>query len=136
MSYKMDSAEHSFFYEGVCNMNTTQNNDNKNDEMINFWYIPITLIFLFAISIFNLPYGFYTFLRIITFGLSLLFAFAYYCCKGRLSFISCAAIAIAILWNPIIPIYLDKETWVRLDIIGCVIELIMLICSYKICKEK
>ena len=49
--------------------------------------------------------------------------------------ISILAIIIAILWNPVLPIYLDKETWVCLDVIAIVLEIVMLSFSYKIWRK-
>lgn len=109
--------------------------ENEEDKPLKFWKIPIALIVLFSISIFDLPYGFYTFLRISVCLLSLFFAFIYYGYKEKISLLSATAIAIAILWNPVLPIYLDKETWVGLDVMAISIEVIMLIFSYKIWKK-
>jgi uncharacterized membrane protein YhfC len=78
----------------------------------------ITALFL-LIGIFSLPYGYYTFLRIIvtTCGaLNVYFAF-----QEKKQFVLILSVLITILFNPIIPIYLQKETWVALDIIAALI---------------
>ena len=111
------------------------NDQNTEKKFYKLWKIPIVLIALFAVSVFDLPYGFYTFLRIVVFILSLLFALCYYCCQERLSLFSVISIVIAIFWNPIMPIYLDKETWVCLDIIAAVLEIVMFIFSYKLWRK-
>lgn len=111
-------------------------NTSEKEKPLNIWKIPMALIVLFIISIFDLPYGFYTFLRIVVCLFSIIFAFSYYCLNNGLSFISITAIAIAILWNPLIPISLDKETWVYLDVIAIVIEILMSILSYKTIKKQ
>ena len=106
---------------------------NENDT-IGFWKIPIVLIILFFISIFDLPYGFYTFLRIAVCFFSVVFALFYYS-EADISFAPITSIAIAILWNPVKPVTLTKEAWVRLDMIAIVLETIMLFLSYRICKK-
>lgn len=113
----------------------TSESTSEGENPLNIWKIPMALIVLFFISMFDLPYGFYTFLRIIVCLFSITFAFSYYCFNNGLSFVSITAIAIAILWNPIIPASFDKETWVCLDIIAIVLEAIMLFSSYRIVKK-
>lgn len=99
-----------------------------------FWLIPIILIVLFLISICDLEYGFYTFLRICVFVMSLLLAFCIYMFDGSTMMIAINVI-IAILWNPILPIYLDKDTWVALDIIASILECVIGFYSYKLWKD-
>lgn len=105
--------------------------ENKETK---FWLIPIVLIALFFISIFDLPYGFYTFLRIAVCILSLIFVFFCYTYDCRIEFLI-PSVLVAILWNPILPVYLDKETWVIFDVIAIVVEGILAIFSYKLWKE-
>jgi hypothetical protein len=126
-----DASDHAKFCT-KCGYKLNAGNEN---DVVGFWKLPLTLIILFFISIFDLPYGFYEFLRLIVCLFSVVFAFFYFCCKDSLSFASITAIAIAILWNPVMPVTLDKETWVCLDIIAIVLESIMLYLSYQICKE-
>ena len=106
----------------------------ENDKT-KLWLIPLTLMALFFISIFDLPYGFYTFFRIVVFALSLFFGLVYYGLKGNISFISILSFLIAVLWNPIIPVYLDEDTWVTLDIVAIFLEAIMIYPSYKLWKN-
>ena len=115
-----------------CGYKLISNNEN---DIIGFWKIPIVLMILFFISIFDLPYGFYEFLRIAVCFFSIVFALFYYLCEGNLSFVSITSIVIALLWNPVKPVTLDKGTWVHLDMIAIVLEAIMLFMSYRICKK-
>ena len=115
--------------------NVIASEENKDEKTLKFWKIPIILIILFAISIFDLPYWYYSFLRIAVCILSINFAFSYYCHKERFSFLSLTAIVIAMLWNPVIPIHLDREIWIFLDIIAIITEVIMLFFSYTIWKK-
>jgi hypothetical protein len=63
------------------------------------------------IAIFDMPYGFYEFLRIITFvgiiGLMYLFSSQI----SQPTFLLLFLIIIGLLWNPILPIYLDRGSW-------------------------
>lgn len=106
---------------------------NDKNSWIEFWIFPIILIILFFVSVFDLPYVFYTLLRVFVFIISLLFAFCCYCCDDKIAVVISAIIAI--IWNPIMPVYLDKETWVILDVIALIIECCLAIYSYRLWKE-
>lgn len=93
--------------------------------------LPFVLILIFLLSIFDMPYGFYTFARIAIFALSLVFLYILYNHNEDFSLKFIPIIVIAILWNPIFPIYLDKETWVVLDIVAIITEIIVSILSIK-----
>ena len=82
----------------------------------------LTLGILFFVSVFNLPYGFYTFMRVFTLVLSALYVFYYYSETEKFSLTFIPVLAIGILWNPIAPIYMDKNTWVVFDYIAAIIE--------------
>lgn len=108
----------------------------EKDKPPKFHLIPIVLCFAFILSVFDMPYGFYQFMRIIVFIFSLVFAFLHHVYSEGFSFSSLSAIVIAILWNPLYPIYLqDKDLWITLDVIAAVIECVMTISSYKIYKN-
>ena len=59
-------------------------------------------------------YDFYLILRWFICGVSIFFAYTNYNDNKKIPFIE---IAIAILFNPIYPIYMDKSSWVIFDII-------------------
>ena len=66
-------------------------------------------------AIFPLPYGYYQLLRMIvaiSCGIS-----AYKAYEDKNQVLSIAFALVLILFNPIAPIYLDKGTWVFIDII-------------------
>lgn len=75
---------------------------------------------LLLLAIADMPMGYYTFLRIVvTIGAILIIISDYK--EGINAWVIVFGI-IAILFNPIIPIYLhDKELWVMLDIIAAII---------------
>ena len=70
---------------------------------------------LLLFAIFPLPYGYYQLLRIVVTISSGISAFKAYENKNQALTIVFALIFI--LFNPIIPIYLDKEIWTFIDII-------------------
>lgn len=58
-------------------------------------------------------YDFYIILRWFTFGSSLYIA---YCSYNENNMVPYIEIAIAILFNPLYPIYMEKSTWVLFDL--------------------
>ena len=109
--------------------------NNKKGKMVKFWKIPMVLIAVFLFSIFDLPSEFYAIMRLVVFTLSIPFAYFYIRCKDEVTFLSGSAIVIAILWNPFLPIYLQKEVWIFLDIFAASLEFCMLESSYALWKE-
>lgn len=84
----------------------------------------IPAIFL-LIGLADLPIGYYTFLRIIVFIASFLLSLKTYNDKNKLSCWTILFAITAILFNPLIPVYLnDKEIWSILDVIVAVIFII------------
>lgn len=84
---------------------------------------PIVLGLLLFIAIFPLPYGYYTFLRLIVFVFSLFLAYQLRekNCSNWIIFL----IFMAILFNPLIPVYLSKEIWVLIDLFSATLFLIL-----------
>jgi len=66
-----------------------------------------------------LPYGFYTFLRLIICAASLYIAYTFY--KSKLNGWMLVFGSIALLFNPIIPIYLNKKSWIVIDFTGMIL---------------
>ena len=87
--------------------------------------IGLTLCFLYLISTGDLEYGYYQFLRIVSLVLIPVFIGIYGWfvkeSENVFDFVNIPTGAILILFNPILPIYLEKETWVILDIICAMI---------------
>ncbi len=78
--------------------------------------ITIISIFLLLFAILPLPYGYYTFLRLVIFICSSILAYNFY----RFNSQGWSVIfgLISLIFNPIIPIYLDKRIWISIDIIS------------------
>ena len=70
-------------------------------------------------AIAELPYGYYALLRWITCITSILVAFQAF--KKNIDWVKVVFIVIAILFNPLAPIYLSRSTWIPLDIITAVL---------------
>jgi len=70
---------------------------------------------LLLLAIFPFPYGYYTFLRLTVFSGGIFFAHQSY----RLEQFGWAIgmVIVAVLFNPLIPIYLSRETWLPIDLI-------------------
>jgi hypothetical protein len=76
------------------------------------WLAPAALL---LVALLPLPYGFYTLLRLVVSG-----------CAAALAVIAFRRVdstallygAIAILFNPIIPVHLDRSTWTVLDVMA------------------
>ena len=72
---------------------------------------------MLIVAIFKLPIGYYTFLRICVTGICAYFLHEEYkATGGRLEFLVIIFAVLAILFNPFIPIHLEKGTWIFIDI--------------------
>lgn len=65
------------------------------------------------------PYGYYIFLRWAIFATSIAVAYNFY--QPSLTGWLLVFGAIAFLFNPLLPVYLDKLTWVGIDLISAVL---------------
>ena len=88
------------------------------------WLIPIALLLLATA---RMPYGFYTILRLVVCAFAAVIAFAEWeeNVLGRI--MSIAFCSIALLFNPLIPIYLKRGTWFYFDIIVAVLIAVHLV---------
>ena len=78
------------------------------------WAVPIVVLLL---GLLPLPIGYYTFVRIVTCISAAYLAWKEYeFGNGKMSNSTWILGAIAILFNPIVPIYLTREIWLFLDV--------------------
>ena len=76
---------------------------------------------LLLVALGRLPYGYYIFMRwLITIIAGICSYDAWK--KGKTSWVW-AFVAIVVLFNPILPIYLSKEVWTPIDIISAIVFL-------------
>lgn len=88
------------------------------------WLFLIPAISLF-VGLADLPIGYYTFMRIIVFIASCILVHINYKERNTVDLWVVLFALIAILFNPIFPIYLhDKDLWAILDIICAVIYIV------------
>lgn len=92
----------------------------QNTKII-FW-LKLFCIALLFLSFIRLPIGYYTFLRIVVTGTAIYSAYFYYINKNIFWFWLFGLIAI--IFNPLIPLYFDKTTWFVIDIITGIIFLV------------
>jgi hypothetical protein len=79
------------------------------------------------------PYDFYVLLRWAICTFSIIIAYNFY--KSNLTAWTFVFGAVAFLFNPIIPIYLNKGTWVTIDLISAILFFIATF-SIKTIKQK
>jgi len=92
---------------------------HSNQNMPNVYFkeknIAYALAFVFCIiALFPMPYGFYIILRLV---ITIVAIFSIIELKKEGSQLWCFFIGVAILFNPIFPIYLSKNIWMPIDLI-------------------
>ena len=81
------------------------------------YFIILTIFILFG-AIAEWTYGYYILLRWITCIASILVAFRAF--EKKIDWAKVVFIVIAILFNPLAPIYLSRSTWIPIDIITAI----------------
>jgi len=92
--------------------------NQKNKNNFTKYFIILSIFMLFG-AIAEWPYGYYTFLRWITCITSILVVLQAF--EKNIDWAKVVFIIIAILFNPLAPIYLSRSTWIPLDIITAVL---------------
>lgn len=83
--------------------------------------LPIVLL---LVGLADLPGGYYTLLRIVVSITSVITAIMEYKVREKVNLWVVLFVALVILFNPIIPIYLyDKDIWIPIDIIASILIL-------------
>jgi hypothetical protein len=77
------------------------------------WLLPVAIL---LIATARLPYGYYTFTRVVICGSAALIAFTGWEDSATSRIWSVLFALLAVLFNPIFPIYLSRGTWFYLDI--------------------
>jgi hypothetical protein len=85
------------------------------------WNFPAKVYFgvgvLLLIAAAPLPYGFYTFIRIIICGFSTVLSYNNFKTTHNNSIWPWFFLLLAVLFNPFIPIHMEKNVWMIIDII-------------------
>jgi len=92
---------------------------NRKDKKYFMKYFIILTIFMLFGAIAELPYGYYTLLRWITCITSILVVLQAF--EKNIDWAKVVFIVIAILFNPLAPIYLSRSTWIPLDVITAIL---------------
>jgi hypothetical protein len=66
------------------------------------------------IAISDLPYGYYTLLRLVLFSIGTLYLIFFR--NVKLPIVDILVFVVVLMWNPIIPVYLTKEIWTVLNV--------------------
>ena len=77
------------------------------------WLLGIASLMSF-IAISDLPYGYYTLLRLVLFSIGTLYLIFFR--NLKLPIVDILVFVVVLIWNPIIPVYLTKEIWTALNI--------------------
>jgi hypothetical protein len=77
------------------------------------WLVPVVLL---VVAASRLPFGYYTFMRIVTCGIAAVIAFAGFRDRPVVQAWSVLLALVAVLSNPFVPIHLDRQTWFYLDL--------------------
>ena len=109
--------------------------NKRENELVKFFIIPLVIAGILFISIAELPYGFYTFMRIAVSILSIIYIVFAYAVEEKFSLMLIPNIIITVLWNPILPIYLDKESWVMIDAIAGICEVVVAFYAYRLWRR-
>ena len=99
---------------------------NRSSQLRVAATISFILSAMYFIGIADLEYGYYTFLRIFTLIALIVFLYLYSMAKERfLTPVNGIVLTVLILFNPLMPVYLDKDTWIVLDAIcGAVMTIV------------
>jgi len=106
---------------------------NSMDWLRNNWFVLFAITLLLG-SFGDHPYGYYQLLRWVVAIVA--FYSAYTASQEGHSSWMWILIALGILFNPIRPFYLERETWVILDVISAVVLTIFLVSKRKLYEGK
>lgn len=97
--------------------------NQKNEKSFIKYFIILSIFMLFG-AIAEWPYGYYTLLRWTTCIASILVTFQVF--EKDINWAKVVFIIIAILFNPLTPIYLSRSTWIPIDITSAIFFIIAL----------
>lgn len=91
-------------------------------------YMPFLLglsSFMSFIAISDLPYGFYNLLRLVLFTTGTLYLIFFR--NPILPLVDILVFLVVLTWNPIIPVYLTKESWTPLNVMVSIGGIILIL---------
>ncbi len=88
---------------------------NQEIKMLHSWLLVVAVV-LFVAIIPIWPYGFYTLLRLLVCGITAFIAYKIHKNFPELGAHKIALVIIAVLFNPLFPVYLVRFIWMPVDI--------------------
>jgi hypothetical protein len=82
------------------------------------WFVPIAML---LIALLPLPIGFYTLLRLVVCAAAAYLAVEDYRARGSVGFWLVVLAGVALLFNPLTPIFLSRDQWAPIDVLGAVV---------------
>ena len=95
-------------------MNEEQNKQAPGFDTPALWLVPAAMCVL---ALAPLPYGYYTLLRLVVCGTSGLIVYLRVRKNGRVDGWAVAFGVVALLFNPLIPVFLNREIWMVIDLV-------------------
>ncbi len=94
--------------------------NDKNNHHYWVWLVPIGIL---SLAVFPWPYGYYQLLRVIVCVISIAL-FIFECKRSGVGIWSSLFLINALIYNPIIPIHLDKAFWFFINVISVIIFMV------------
>lgn len=97
---------------------STKESEHRSKTSPALWLLPGLMLIA---AVLPLPYGYYTLLRIVVSLAAAFICYSVFIEENRVSTWTAVFGFLALLFNPIIPVYLSRETWFALDLAGATI---------------
>ncbi len=82
---------------------------------LRLFFVPAAMLCFAALP---LPYGYYTLLRLVVTTAACLAAFHFYNEKGSIDWKVVAFGLLALLFNPLLPVFLTRSLWLGIDVVA------------------
>ena len=102
--------------------------DTRNRALWLLWIVPAVAL---IVALADLPYGYYTLLRITVTICAGVLVYTTYQSRGTLTPAILLFGGIALLFNPLVPIYLTREIWTPIDIAVAIVFVSHLVLSLR-----
>lgn len=76
---------------------------------------------MLVVAIFPLPYGYYQLLRLVVYLCAIALSISQFRDKGRISVPLILFVFLATLFNPVLPIHLNRAIWLPVDLIAAAV---------------
>ena len=88
-------------------------------------HLKLILALLFLLCLANMPYGFYNLVRFVAMIAFAVYAYFYY--EKKNNKLAIASLSLAVLFQPLLPIYLGRILWNIIDVIVAIFLIILYI---------